>query len=1137
MNIMKKINLLMIGIICICHSIAHAQIFARGQAGETSQASQIVYRSLDQVLRDLEKKYSIYFMYHNEKIKSLQVYYQLKAGEGVDETLERILKTNGLDYKKHGKIYAIFPKDAGAGAIKELKQAIRQTQFPHKETEPEASPDSETEVNPVNPESEPKVVNISGTVKDEKNGGLPGVSVVIRGTQKGTTTDSQGKYQLEIPDGQTGEAVLIFSFVGYESQEITVGNQTTIDVNLAVSEKGLNEIVVVGYGEQRKSEITGATSTVSAKEIAKRPLSRLEQALQGTTAGVMVVSQNGQPGQGLRVKIRGANSITGSNEPLYVIDGNIGSGSDVNVNDVESVEILKDAASTAIYGSRGSNGVVMITTKSGKSGKMLINFESWIQKAMIPRKLDLMNAYDFARSVNSQFLATGSTAAFTDVQLNAFKQSGGTDWQSELHTKPWVQNYQLDVSGGSDAVRYRFSLGYLNQPGVILNQSYKRTSFRSNIDARINNRMNIKFIVAATIPQNHNNSYGGGLGDPFNQAVEWDPTSPVRDPVTGSYISHSSYASIQFNPIAQANNQDVNNIGTNISGTGTFTYKILNDLTFTSTNVYSIGSGFEQWIFGPGTGNFDSKSDYAQIRSNRSRGFLSSNFLTYKHKFGDHSVTVTGLYEVMSGQNTAVQATAKNLSSYALGFYNLSLGATQQTSSTYSADALVSYMGRVNYSFKEKYFVTASLRTDGSSHLTDKYSSFPSIGVSWNLANEDFLAGSRMVSNLKLRASYGQTGNQAVAAYSTIPVITTGGGQPAYYFDGTTPSVATPLGAPVSPSLKWEVKTSYDVGIDAAFLNGRLTFTADAYKNTINDLLYNYQAPFYLGGGTYSRNIGSVSNKGLEFALGGTPLVTDKIRWNTNFTIAFNRNKVLDLGGLDNVITGGVTNQGILKVGRPLGEFYGFNFLGTWKSNEADAAAVFGMKPGDAKYADVNGDHAYTSADYVPIGNGTPKYSFGFINDVSYKAFTLSFMFQGTQGNQKFSQTQAFLWGGLGDMKNATTVEAVPENLWSPENETDNPAWSKTGKNYNLSSRYVYNASYIKLKNVALSYHIPADLLSKIRVRSLEVYLSGQNLFMITPYKGYDPEVENGNDAIAQGQEFGVIPNPRTYTAGIRLGL
>jgi hypothetical protein len=301
--------------------------------------------------------------------------------------------------------------------------------------------------------------------------------------------------------------------------------------------------------------------------------------------------------------------------------------------------------------------------------------------------------------------------------------------------------------------------------------------------------------------------------------------------------------------------------------------------------------------------------------------------------------------------------------------------------------------------------------------------------------------------------------------------------------------------------------------------------------------LYSYQAPFYLGGGNYNRNIGSIENKGLEFSVGGTPISNSRVRWNTNLVFSLNRNKVLDLGGLDNVQSGGVTGQSVLRVGRPLGEFFGFNFLGTWKSSEAAEAAKYLMKPGDAKYTDLNGDHAYTAADYMAIGNATPKYSFGFINEIAYEDFTLNFMFQGTQGNKVFSQTLAYLWGGLGDMKNATTAEAVPENLWTKGNETDNPAWSNTSKNYNLSSRYVYDASYVKLKNIALSYQVPVSLLKHIRTRSLEVYVSGQNLITITNYKGYDPEIENGGNAILQGQEFGVIPNPKTYTFGLRLGL
>jgi hypothetical protein len=401
-----------------------------------------------------------------------------------------------------------------------------------------------------------------------------------------------------------------------------------------------------------------------------------------------------------------------------------------------------------------------------------------------------------------------------------------------------------------------------------------------------------------------------------------------------------------------------------------------------------------------------------------------------------------------------------------------------------------------------------------------------------------------VISDLKIRASYGQTGNQNVGAYSTIAQVTTPSSQGNYYFNGGvpgaagTPSVATPLGTGVSKTLQWETKTAYDVGVDIAFLKGRLTFTADAYKNDVKNLLYAEPAPYYDNGGTYQANIGSLTNNGVEFSLGGTPVVSRDFKWSTNLNLSINRNKVTNLGGLDNQVVGSGNNtvNAILKVGQPLGEFYGYKFLGTWKTSEAAQAALYGMKPGDAKYQDINGDHAYTSADYQTLGNATPQFTYGFINDFTYKNLTLSFMFQGQQGSQVFSQTLAYLWGGLGDMKNATTIEAVPENLWTPSHQTDNPAWSNSSHNYNNSSRYVYNSSYAKLKNLSLSYRVPAAWLKRISVNNLEVYVSGQNLFTITPYKGYDPEINNAGNAITQGQEFGVIPNPKTYTVGVRLG-
>ncbi|HTE30418.1 MAG TPA: TonB-dependent receptor [Chryseolinea sp.] len=979
---------------------------------------------------------------------------------------------------------------------------------------------------------------VNGTVTSETGEPMPGVNVLEKGTTNGAVTDSNGKYAIA---AASGDAILVFSFIGYTTKEVSIGNRSTIDLSLEADLTTLQEVVVVGYGTQPKRDVTGATSTVKADEIVKRPITRVEQALQGTTPGVVVSSSSGQPGNPLSVRIRGSNSISGNNNPLYVIDGYVGGNIEsINPNDIESLEILKDASATAIYGSRGSNGVVIITTKTGATGVAKVNFGMWFSKASIPNQLDIMNAYEFATTVNAQYAITdpASTDKFTDAQLEGFRlNGGGTDWQDALQEKPMIQNYQLDLSGGSDNVKYLFSLNQLDQPGLILNQYYKRTTFRTNIDVKLNKKLDVGFKIVALMPQSRNTGYQGDLTDPFSEANIWDPTSPIRDPATGQYIKGSIYGSRGFNPVAQANNQLEDNRTTSLTGIGTLTYHIFKDLTFTSINSYEIQSQFTQSLRGLETSNGVSSSDYASGASSRYRSYQNSNFLTYNHKFGEHALTVTALYEQQNRLNEGVNARSVNLSTYSLGYYNLSLGSTQQTSSSYWADALQSFMGRVNYSFMNRYLLTASIRTDGSSHLTDKYSTFPSVAVGWNLTNESFLQDSELFAELKLRASWGKTGNQAVDPYSTIAQINTGGPHPNYYFDGTTPSVSTPLGSPVSPSLKWETTEQVDIGLDASFLENRLTFTADVYKKDITDLLYSYQAPFYMGGGNYSRNIGTIENKGLELSLKGIPVSTNALKWNSYFTISFNRNRVVDLGGLDNVQVNNIgsaqTGASLLKVGRPLGEFYGYQFQGTWKTSEAADAAIYGRKPGDSKFADINNDGVINSDDLTVIGNGTPDFSFGFINDVTYRNFTLSFMFQGTQGNQIYSQTLAYLWGGQGQAYNATTREAL--NVWTPENENDVPSFSKD-KNFINSSRYVYDGSYIKLKNISLSYNIPALLLSKVKLRSLEIYGSAQNILWITDYPGYDPEVSNSTNAITQGLEMGVIPNPRTYTMGLRVG-
>ena len=444
---------------------------------------------------------------------------------------------------------------------------------------------------------------VKGKITDENNKPLSGATVTIKGTSVTTSTDESGNFQINT--GNQVKPVLVVTYVGYLTQEYAVRGRSNFTVSLQPDARTLGDVVVVGYGVQRKRDITGASSSVKADEIAKRPLTRLEQALQGTVSGVSVVSQNGQPGQGLRVKIRGANSITGGTDPLYVIDGNIGSGADVNVADVESIEVLKDAASTAIYGSRGSNGVVLITTKSGIAGHARVGFEFWDRNDKVPKELDLMGPYDFARSVNAQFAGQGTAGGFTDQELADFKSGAvkGTDWQKAVQQSPWVQNYQADVSGGSDAVKYYFSFGYLDNPGILINQWYKRASLRANVDIKLSNKVDVKFYIVGNIPQSHNNSYGGGLTDPWSQAVQWDPTSAIRD-ADGNFITNSKYASIQWNPVAQALSQSADGYQNNLSATATLNWQILNDLTFTTTDVYSLGSHYDQSLFGPGTSSY-----------------------------------------------------------------------------------------------------------------------------------------------------------------------------------------------------------------------------------------------------------------------------------------------------------------------------------------------------------------------------------------------------------------------------------------------------------------------------------------------------------------------------------------------------
>lgn len=970
---------------------------------------------------------------------------------------------------------------------------------------------------------------ISGSVKDKYGDPLPGVTIVIKGTTNGTTTDFDGNFTLANLPSNT---ILAFSYIGMIPQEISVSGKQIINVVMEEDAIGLNEVVAIGYGVQRKSDVTGAVSTVKAEELVKRPLTRFEQALQGTTPGVQVVSSSGQPGKGLSVKIRGANSITGGNEPLYVIDGNIGGeiGS-LNPNDIASIEILKDASATAIYGSRGTNGVVLITTKSGEAGKMKINFSAWFSKSTLPKKLDMMSASQFAETINNYY----QEGAFSQDQIAELNRTGGTDWVDEITENPWTQNYDLNISGGTEAVRYRVSFNQLRQDGMLINQYYRKNNLRANLDIKANSRMDLKFNFSYLEPKSRNNNFEGDIYDPFAAVNIFDPTMPVYNS-EGNYNLTSQWGSNGYNPVAELHHRKDDERSKRTVGTGVLTYKFFDWLTFTTNNTYSSGSKFNQSWRGEYTSEALGGVTRAEINSDTWSSFQNSNFLTFDKVFGDHHLTATLLYEQSKYTIRSQRGLSKDLSTTALTYYNLRLGGTQETYSDYSSDAMQSYMARLNYSYKDRYLLTLSIRRDGSSKLTEKYDNFPSAALAWNVARESFLEDNDIISGLKLRASYGETGNQAVGAYSTIAQITTDKGN--YYFDGKNPITTTGLGTAVSKKLVWEHAKQTDIGLDLVLWNGKVTFTADYYNKDVEDLLYNYSAPLYMGGGEYNRNMGKLNNRGFEFSIGGIPVANKDFSWNTFLTVSFNKNKVKDLMGENDLPVNGVGTFGSqisrLVVGQPLGEFYGYKFLGTWKQSEAEEAAKYGMKPGDAKYYDKNGDYAYTPDDRVVIGNGTPDMTFGFINDFKYKDFTLTFMFQGMTGNDVYSQTLGAMWGGHGMARNATIKDAL--NVWTPENETDVPVLGGTSANFFNSSRFVYNGSFIKLKNISFAYNIPKKFLNKVYVDNLEVYVSGQNLFTITDYPGYDPEVNSAKDARSQGIEMGVVPNPRTYTFGLRIG-
>lgn len=1002
---------------------------------------------------------------------------------------------------------------------------------------------------------------VSGTVSGAAGEPLPGVNVVEKGTTNGAVTDNTGSYTLTV----SGEsATLVFSFIGYMNQEVAVNGRTTIDITLQEDVQSLQEVVVVGYGTQRKSDLTGAISSIKAEDLVLMPTQRVDQALQGRAAGVLVLNTDGAPGGNTTIRIRGMNSILGGNDALIVVDGLQGVNlNTINPADIESIEVLKDASATAIYGSRGANGVILVTTKHGATGKPALTYSINAGWQTLSHKLDLMDAGDYARYINATRATDNLNGApppiFSDAQIAEYDRNGGTDWQDEIYQTAPIQNHNLSISGGVKGLKYFISGGYLNQKGILINSSYQRYTLRANVDVEINKWLNFGLNWSGVRDNGGAPPYGGksdngisSFGDditlsgPTLIAPMWPPTSPVYD-AEGNYSKPpASYGTTRFNPVALAKELEVSDRRSQNFLNLNLDFKILEGLTFRVAGMASLSNGKKARYFnsrsydGRPQDGFVGAADQTYAEYER---YQNSNILTYDKKAGDHHFTLMAVAEQQYEHNYSSSNQATKFTVDVTGLNDLG-GATQIIISSFSdIRTLNSYLGRINYVFKDKYLLTASYRADGSSVFgaNNKWGYFPSLSVAWRVSEESFIRDTDLFSDLKVRASVGSTGNQGISPYQTQAAVNSGYNYP--WQGGSTTDLGFSYSTAPNPDLKWEVTTQTNLGVDIGMFNGRLIATADVYKKTTEDLLMYAEMPMSSGFSSRIDNVGSIENRGLEITLGGDPLVGG-LTWNTNFNISFNRNTVLDIGDNERIpfdaTDGGYgINDGILFMvkGEPIGQMYGYGYEGVWKENERAEAAAYGQLPGDPHYTDHNHDNRINTDDIMVIGNAIPDFIYGWSNRFTFKNFDFTFLIQGTRGNDIFNQ------GMIGLDTDARLLKR-----WTPENQdTDVPGLidAKTRDAANLEShiefdydnrngRWVEDGSYVRLKNIMLGYSLPSSIIGGIGITKARAYVSATNAFTKTKYSGYDPEVSSYNTNDGQiGMDLGTYPSAKMLTLGL----
>ena len=973
-------------------------------------------------------------------------------------------------------------------------------------------------------------ISVSGNVVDQDGQPIPGVTILDENDNtKGTVTDFDGNFTISVPS----DGSLNVSFIGYESQTIPVSGQTNISIILAEGVSALDEVIITGYGSQvKKSDLTGSIASVSSEDFENQPLIRVDQALQARAAGVAVTQTSGAPGAGYKIRIRGANSITGNNNPLYVVDGLvIGNINNINASDISSMEVLKDASATAIYGNRGANGVVLITTKSGSKGKAKIQVDSFFGSSQVVQHIPVMTPAQYAEGVNLRDATPGKPPTIDAARIAELKAGAGVNWQDYFFRTAPFSNIVVSASGGTEDVDYYISANTYKAQATVINQDFNRLNLRANINAQLNDKLKVG--INNFISRSENTGARVNLAN----GIAWDMNTPPRDS-NGEYNSIPLVPGVGNGsnmPLLVPENNSVENISDQLISSIYANYDITDNITLNiSAGVEKIdftNSNYQHGLTGP---------TRAVVKDQQGLRLQNTNRLTYKNDNPDHAFQADLVHEQQSFEMNFREATANDFFSNSTGFKELSLAGIQNTDSGISNEKLESFLARINYTLYNKYLITASVRADGSSKFNEdnRWGTFPSGSIAWRISQEDFLKDHPSINSLKARASFGVTGSQAVNPFSTIsiPGISAANNYP---FTGGVPTIGVaPSSRMANPDLTWETTTQINFGFDIGLWNSKVLLSVDYYSKKTEDILLSRVLPEFVGPTSITQNAGEVENKGFDISLSTVLFEKDDFSINSDFNLSANKNKVVKLvDGVNSMVLGNVyygstfpVNPTRVEVGQPISTFRGYQFDGVYQTGATDGT------PGHAKYRDLNDDNNITSEDIGNVGDGNPDFTWGWNLNFDYKDFNLNMVFEGAQGNEIYN-FQRMKMMGLGSAQ-FHAVHADFLDSWTPDNPSNTiHSGTQAARDANqwLSSQFIEDGSYTSLRSASLTYNLK-DALSMIGVEQLKVFVNAENLFIITDYSGFDPvSTASGNSDVDLGIDFNAFPISRSFSVGFNL--